>query len=81
MSEMTVARIPLDRIRIGNRLRDLNADKVAVLVESIAELGLLHPITVCEQAVIENNIAVSEYLLVAGAHRTPQAGRDRRQHR
>src|SRR3954469_21061134 len=37
-------------------------------------VGLLNPITVCEQPVDENNVVVSEYHLVAGAPRRP-AGR------
>ena len=69
MSEMTFARISLGRIRLGDRLRDLSEDQVAVLVDSIKQVGLLNPITVCEQPVIENNIAVAGYYLVAGAHR------------
>jgi ParB family chromosome partitioning protein len=69
MSEMTLPTVSLDRVRIGNRLRDLNEEKVAVLIDSIAQVGLLNPITVCEQAVIKNNVAVPGYRLVAGAHR------------
>jgi ParB-like chromosome segregation protein Spo0J len=69
MSEMTLAAIPLNRVTIGDRLRGLNEDQVAVLVDSIAQVGLLNPITVCEQPVIENTIAVPGYRLVAGAHR------------
>ena len=51
MSQMTLARIPLDRVNIGDRLRDLNEDQVTVLVDSIAMVGLLNPITVCEQTI------------------------------
>jgi ParB family transcriptional regulator, chromosome partitioning protein len=69
MSEMTLPTVPLDRIRIGDRLRDLNEDQVAVLVESIALIGLLNPITVWAQPVVEDDLAVPQYRVVAGAHR------------
>jgi uncharacterized ParB-like nuclease family protein len=69
MREMTWVRIPLDRVRLGDRLRDLSEAQVAVLVDSIAQVGLLNPITVCEQPIVENDIAVPGYRLVAGAHR------------
>jgi ParB family chromosome partitioning protein len=38
--------IPIASIRIENRLRPLNAEKVAELAESIAQVGLLQPIGV-----------------------------------
>jgi ParB family transcriptional regulator, chromosome partitioning protein len=69
MSEMTLARIPLDRVNIGDRLRDLNEDQVTVLVDSIAMVGLLNPITVCEQKIVEIANSVTGYRLIAGAHR------------
>src|SRR4051812_48044317 len=69
MSEMTLARIPLDRVNIGDRLRDLNEDQVTVLVDSIAMVGLLNPITVCEQTIVDITNPVTGYRLIAGAHR------------
>ena len=38
--------IPIIRIKVENRLRPLNAEKVAELAESIAQVGLLQPIGV-----------------------------------
>jgi ParB family transcriptional regulator, chromosome partitioning protein len=69
MSEMTLAIVPLDRVCIGARLRDLNEDQVAVLAESIAHIGLLNPITVWAPPVVEDGLAVPQYSVVAGAHR------------
>jgi uncharacterized ParB-like nuclease family protein len=69
MSEMTVARIPLDRIRIGNRLRNLNEDQVVRLIDSIALVGLLNPITVCVPTIVEIADPMTGYRLIAGAHR------------
>jgi hypothetical protein len=38
--------IPIPNIKVENRLRPLNAEKVAELAESIAQVGLLQPIGV-----------------------------------
>ena len=38
--------IPIASIKVNNRLRPLNAEKVAELAESIAQVGLLQPIGV-----------------------------------
>src|SRR5574343_21952 len=51
--------IPLDSIIISDRKRDINEGRVAVLADSIKNIGLLQPI-----------IVTTDYHLVAGLHRT-----------
>jgi ParB family chromosome partitioning protein len=48
-------------IAVNGRLRKLDRSKVKELADSIAEIGLLNPVTVCA--------AGSEFTLVAGRHR------------
>ena len=69
MSETTLTTIPIDRVRVDNRLRGLNEDQVARLVESIREIGLLNPITVWAMPGTEGNMVEPGYGIVAGAHR------------
>jgi uncharacterized ParB-like nuclease family protein len=69
MSETTLTTIPIERVRIDDRLRGLNEDHVALLVESIREIGLLNPITVWETPGAEANVVESGYGIVAGLHR------------
>ena len=69
MNEMTLAMVRLDQVFVGLRLRDLNEDQVTVLVDSIAMVGLLNPITVCEQTIVDITNPVTGYRLIAGAHR------------
>lgn len=64
-----LAAIPMDRIRVGRRLRDADAGQVARLAESIAEIGLLNPITVHPRPVSEDEVTVDGYGIVAGLHR------------
>lgn len=64
-----LATIPLDRIENGTRLRGISEAQVASLVDSIAAVGLLNPITVYARNVIRNGISVDGYGLVAGLHR------------
>lgn len=61
--------IALDLIERGDRLRGASPEQVAALAESIAECGLLSPITVYERDVVRAGIAVKGYGLVAGLHR------------
>lgn len=65
----SLAMIPLDRIRIGRRLRETSEAKVEMLVASIGDVGLLNPVTVFNRQVIDAGIAVDGFGLVAGAHR------------
>lgn len=53
--------IPIDAVVVGPRLRGVGDQQVETLMETIRELGLLHPITVCEDR--------DGYALVAGVHR------------
>lgn len=64
-----LAEVMTARIVAGGRLRALNTEQVEALVASIAEVGLLNPITVYPREVIEGGIAVPGYGLIAGAHR------------
>ncbi|MDD2862574.1 MAG: ParB N-terminal domain-containing protein, partial [Acidiphilium sp.] len=61
--------IDIDLIRVGDRLRSADADQVQALAESIAEVGLLNPISVCPHPVMRANVFVDGFLLVAGLHR------------
>lgn len=54
-------KIPIEKISVKARLRELNQAKVNELAESIREIGLINPISV-----IQSN---SHYQLVAGLHR------------
>lgn len=64
---MTIQNIEIDRIVVGERLREVDPDWVAALAVSIQTLGLLEPI------IVRRHFASTEeeprYLLVAGAHR------------
>ena len=64
-----LATIPVDLIDIGTRLRSISEAQVETLMNSIAEVGLLNPITAHASKVIRNGIAVDGYGIVAGAHR------------
>ena len=55
------ALIPVDKITTHNRIRNIDPGQVASLKESILDIGLLNPITVCQSYEV--------FRLVAGAHR------------
>ena len=55
---MRVISLPVGQIKVGDRLRSLDPDKVVELAESIDKIGLINPITVTP----ENN-------LLSGYHR------------
>lgn len=55
------ALIPVDKITTHNRIRNIDPGQVASLKESILDVGLLNPITVCQSYEV--------FRLVAGAHR------------
>jgi ParB-like chromosome segregation protein Spo0J len=69
MSETTLTTIPIERVRVDDRLRGLNEDHVTQLAESIEEIGLLNPITVWATPGAEGNIVEPGYGIVAGVHR------------
>jgi ParB family transcriptional regulator, chromosome partitioning protein len=60
--------LPVSSITVPARLRRLRDDDVAMLMESIAEIGLREPISVCR---VTGDDAASgiEFVLVAGYHR------------
>ncbi len=59
---MTVARVLIADIEIGQRLRSYDGEKVAALMESVQELGLRTPISLVRQD-------TDSFRLVAGLHR------------
>ena len=61
--------IPVNSVEIGRRLREVGDDQVDALMSSIADVGLLNPITVYPRKVIRAGVAEDGYGLVAGAHR------------
>lgn len=56
-------------IEPGTRLRGVNEEQVAAIVDSVAEVGILNPITVYARRVIRDHVSVDGYGLVAGLHR------------
>lgn len=64
-----LATIPIELVENGTRLRDLSEATVASLVNSIADVGLLNPITVYRRKLFRGGNQVDGYGLVAGLHR------------
>jgi ParB family chromosome partitioning protein len=64
-----LATIPVDLIENGQRLRDISEATVASLVNSIADVGLLNPITVYPRQLYRGGVRVDGYGLIAGLHR------------
>lgn len=62
-------RVDINLIRSEDRIRSVDAARVEALSDSIAEVGLLNPITVYERDVIRSGNSVPGYGLIAGAHR------------
>ena len=61
--------IEIRRIDVRGRLRDADPGKVGELAESIAEVGLINPITVVARRIMIDSILDDGYVLVAGLHR------------
>jgi len=61
--------IMANKIVVGARVRPVTDARVDALINSIAEVGLLNPITVVKEMVINSGQSVDGYTLVAGAHR------------
>ena len=62
--------VPIAKIRVYDRQRALRPDRVAALAGSIAELGLMQPITVWPTSEAPDAfMRVEVYCLVAGRHR------------
>lgn len=64
-----LAMIPVDMIENGQRLRDISEAQVASLINSIADVGLLNPITVYPRQLYRGGVQVDGYGLIAGLHR------------
>jgi N6-adenosine-specific RNA methylase IME4/ParB-like chromosome segregation protein Spo0J len=64
-----LALVPIDQIEIGHRLRGISEGQVSSLVDSIAAVGLLNPITVYKRTVVRGGVSADGFGLVAGAHR------------
>lgn len=64
-----LATIPLDLIENGQRLRDISEATVASLINSIADVGLLNPITVYRRPLHHGGSHIEGYGLIAGLHR------------
>lgn len=64
-----LATIPIDLIENGQRLREISEAQVEALMNSIADVGLLNPISVYRRQLFRGGNAVDGYGLVAGLHR------------
>jgi ParB/Sulfiredoxin domain len=61
--------VAIERIDVGQRLRDICEDRVKMLIDSITEVGLLTPIAVYRCKVVRDHVFVDGFGLVAGRHR------------
>jgi ParB-like chromosome segregation protein Spo0J len=61
--------VSIEMVVAGTRLRGANPDTVAALAASIADVGLLHPVTVYARDIIQAGISVPGWGVVAGLHR------------
>jgi ParB family chromosome partitioning protein len=70
-----MATIPLDLIDDGQRLRGISEAQVEALVNSIADIGLLNPISVYRRKLMRGGERADGYGLVAGLHRKTACAR------
>ena len=61
--------ININDIVVRARVRSIKDSQVSALADSIAEIGLLNPVTITPDTNIRNGRSVDAYGLVAGAHR------------
>lgn len=61
--------VDVNLISTVGRIRGLTESTVDALVDSIAEVGLLNPVTVYRKPITRSGLTVDGYGLVAGAHR------------
>ena len=61
--------INISDIEVRARMRPVTDSRVDALINSIADVGLLNPITVVKETVIRGGQSAEGYTLVAGAHR------------
>lgn len=66
---MSFLLLDIGLIRSADRLRATSEEQVNALVASIAEVGLLNPITVYPREIVQNGIKVAGYGIIAGSHR------------
>lgn len=64
-----LATIPIDLIEDGQRLRGISEAQVEAIMNSVADVGLLNPITVYRRQLFRGGNQVDGYGLVAGLHR------------
>jgi len=50
IQEIEIIDIPIDEIKVTNRLRAVSEEKVEELVESIQQIGILHPLVVSKRS-------------------------------
>src|SRR5687767_13116647 len=65
MGTPVLATIPIASVDAGNRLRAIDAAHLIAILDSVAEVGLLNPITVYRQESVDGH----GYGLIAGLHR------------
>ena len=61
--------LEIQKINVEARIRPVTDARVDALISSIADVGLLNPVTVVKEMVIHCGRSVEGYTLVAGAHR------------
>ena len=61
--------LDITRVSEGQRLREISEAQVASLMDSIADIGLLNPITVYPCEIQDGAVAMDGFGLIAGAHR------------
>jgi ParB-like chromosome segregation protein Spo0J len=61
--------VSTDLIEVGHRIRALGHDELEGLIASIADVGLLNPITVYRRPITRGGKEVDGFGLIAGAHR------------
>ncbi len=61
--------LEIQKINVGARARPVTDARVDALISSIADVGLLNPVTVVKEMVIHGGRSVEGYTLIAGAHR------------
>lgn len=66
---MSFLLLDIGLIRSADRLRATSEEQVNALMASIAEVGLLNPITVYPREIVQNGIKAAGYGIVAGSHR------------
>lgn len=61
--------VDVNLISTAGRIRSLNDTQVQALVDSIADVGLLNPVTVYRKTITRSGGQIDGYGLIAGAHR------------